>query len=206
MEPVDTKQQLLDAAKSLFALKGYAAVSVKEICEKAGANVSLVSYYFEGKEGLYRACLEQFSRHKFGTAERLLQAPKSIDEIRVRLVMFAEELMRCHVEDPEQVRMVQRAITDDTDTIAADVFDRSFVTVFDNFLAFLKSAQESALLRKDVDVFIAATMFFGSLMHFGMTDPIRVRRFGEAMAIRNLEFRKHVQESLVDTFLRGVGA
>ncbi len=52
-EPDDTRQRLIDAAGPIFSEKGCEATSVREICLKAGANVSAVSYYFRSKEQLY---------------------------------------------------------------------------------------------------------------------------------------------------------
>lgn len=206
MDTVDTKQQLLEAAKVLFAQKGFAGVSVKEICERAGVNVSLVSYYFEGKEGLYKACLERFGREKLAAAERILETPKTLDEMRLRLTMFGEEMMRCHVDDPDQIRLVQRAVTFEHDPIAAEIFDKSFVTVFETFVNFLQGAQGLGIVRKDLDCFLSGTVFFGSLMHFGMTDHIRVRHFGPGLGINNPEFRKNALKEIVEVFVRGTAA
>ena len=58
----DAKEKLLAAAVPLFAEKGFAAVSIREVAEAAGVNSALISYYFGGKSGLYEAGLnEQFS-------------------------------------------------------------------------------------------------------------------------------------------------
>ncbi|AUI57132.1 TetR/AcrR family transcriptional regulator [Amycolatopsis sp. BJA-103] len=54
-DPERTKAQLLEAAKSEFGAKGYAAARVSEIAARAGVNKQLISYYFGGKEGLYNA-------------------------------------------------------------------------------------------------------------------------------------------------------
>ncbi|HEU4963704.1 MAG TPA: TetR family transcriptional regulator [Bacilli bacterium] len=56
----DVKSRILDAAKRLFAERGYDATSVRQICEEAGANVALVSYHFGGKEKLLLCLCEQF--------------------------------------------------------------------------------------------------------------------------------------------------
>ncbi|SDL33305.1 transcriptional regulator, TetR family [Glycomyces sambucus] len=50
-----TKAKLLDAALTEFAEHGYRGARVGAIAERAGVNKQLVSYYFGGKEGLYRA-------------------------------------------------------------------------------------------------------------------------------------------------------
>lgn len=49
--------RLLSAAIRLFAAKGYAGASTREICQAAGANVAAIHYYFGGKQGLYQAVL-----------------------------------------------------------------------------------------------------------------------------------------------------
>jgi len=51
------REQLIAHATRIFAAKGYAATSTREICQAAGANVAAIHYYFGDKEGLYRAVL-----------------------------------------------------------------------------------------------------------------------------------------------------
>jgi AcrR family transcriptional regulator len=50
----ETRRKLLDAATWLFAAKGFRRVTVRAICQKAGANIAAVNYHFGGKMGLYR--------------------------------------------------------------------------------------------------------------------------------------------------------
>jgi AcrR family transcriptional regulator len=50
-----TRERLLEAAESLFASRGFAATSVREITAAARCNVAAVNYYFAGKLGLYEA-------------------------------------------------------------------------------------------------------------------------------------------------------
>jgi TetR/AcrR family transcriptional regulator, regulator of cefoperazone and chloramphenicol sensitivity len=60
MTPVeDTKQRLLDAAGPVFAEKGFAEATVREICTKAKANIAAVNYYFRDKEQLYAETLRR---------------------------------------------------------------------------------------------------------------------------------------------------
>jgi AcrR family transcriptional regulator len=54
----DIKTRLIEVAGEAFAAKGYDSVGIREICQKAEANVAAVNYHFGDKRGLYRACLQ----------------------------------------------------------------------------------------------------------------------------------------------------
>ncbi len=56
-----TKDKLLAAASDVFVEKGFRDSTVAEICNRAGANISAVSYYFGSKEALY----QEAWRHSF---------------------------------------------------------------------------------------------------------------------------------------------
>jgi len=53
-----SREVLLAAATALFAQKGYAGTSVREIVARAGVTKPVLYYYFENKEGIFRAILE----------------------------------------------------------------------------------------------------------------------------------------------------
>jgi AcrR family transcriptional regulator len=55
---VNARERLLETATELFAEKGYAATSVREIVEKAGVSKPVLYYYFKSKEGLFYAIME----------------------------------------------------------------------------------------------------------------------------------------------------
>lgn len=54
----NSEQKILSAATKLFAHKGFDAVSVREICKEANANLCLISYHFGGKQELYNAIID----------------------------------------------------------------------------------------------------------------------------------------------------
>ena len=54
-----TKQQIMEAAATEFAAKGFAGARVEAIAQSAGVNKQLIAYYFDGKEGLYRSVVQQ---------------------------------------------------------------------------------------------------------------------------------------------------
>jgi len=54
-----TREQLLAAAGEVFAEVGFRAATVRQICQRADANIAAVNYHFGDKEALYKAVLKQ---------------------------------------------------------------------------------------------------------------------------------------------------
>jgi AcrR family transcriptional regulator len=67
----ESRDRLLDAAERLFADRGYAAASVRDITAAAGCNVAAINYYFGGKDKLYR---EVFRRGLSVLRRRLIES------------------------------------------------------------------------------------------------------------------------------------
>jgi len=57
---VSPRERILQNGAELFAQKGFSAVGVREVTDKAGVNVSMTSYYYGGKSGLLKAILTNF--------------------------------------------------------------------------------------------------------------------------------------------------
>lgn len=57
-DPERTRKLILEAAATEFAAHGYAGARISAIASRAGVNQQLISYYFDGKEGLYQAMSE----------------------------------------------------------------------------------------------------------------------------------------------------
>ncbi|HEX8519564.1 MAG TPA: TetR family transcriptional regulator [Pseudonocardia sp.] len=56
-----TREVILDAALAEFGEHGYTGARTSGIAERAGVNQQLISYYFGGKAGLYRAVQQRWS-------------------------------------------------------------------------------------------------------------------------------------------------
>ena len=54
----ETRRRIIDAAIELFGEHGFAGASTRDIAAMAGVNAPALQYYFENKEGVYRACVE----------------------------------------------------------------------------------------------------------------------------------------------------
>ena len=63
-DPERTRKLILDAASAEFGAHGYAGARISAISARAGVNVQLISYYFDGKEGLYDAVSQEWQQRR----------------------------------------------------------------------------------------------------------------------------------------------
>lgn len=87
------KGRLLDAALVLFAEKGFAKTSTREIAQAAQVNIASISYYFGDKAGLYRAVYMDPRGNPHVDAARGETSPPDLDTfLRALLLGFTEPL------------------------------------------------------------------------------------------------------------------
>jgi TetR/AcrR family transcriptional regulator len=90
-----SRARLLDAALEEFSRRGFAGTRVQDIAARAGVNAQLISYYFGGKDGLYRALHESWLETEAGFADPEL----SLEELMTAYV-------RAVLEDPRRARLL----------------------------------------------------------------------------------------------------
>ncbi|HSJ97235.1 MAG TPA: CerR family C-terminal domain-containing protein, partial [Myxococcota bacterium] len=142
-----TRRRLLDAAGERFAALGFRGATLREIAERAGANLAAANYHFGSKEALYL----EVARERFDALERRLAEQgagiASEDDLAGRSRAELETLLRARVrtmlrsfleDDPIHAALMQRELLDPSD--ALQVIVRRWVLP-------LRSAMERILAR-----------------------------------------------------------
>jgi TetR/AcrR family transcriptional regulator, regulator of cefoperazone and chloramphenicol sensitivity len=96
VEKVHVKDRLIEAAGEMFALCGYRAATVREICRKAGTHVGAVNYHFRDKEGLFTAVLEhahQWSVRRYPPDAGLKDGAVPEEKLRVFVSSFLRRVL-----------------------------------------------------------------------------------------------------------------
>lgn len=131
----DTRERLIRAALRIFADRGIASATLREITDEAGANVAAVNYYFRSKEELTRTvletCLKPINETRLQSLERLVvehgEAAIPLESLVEALVrpMVVNSLDEYGGRSPVRLILQVRALPQPlTNTILADQFDR----------------------------------------------------------------------------------
>lgn len=196
-----TPDVLMGVAKRLFAQHGFDGTSVKMIAEAAKVNVSLVSYHFSGKEGLFRACVEGLGRERLEVAQRVLKTPTNADEFKVRLGIFIDEMLLFMNSESEVITLIHRRIESGEEK-SLKLFRDTFLRVFDTLVGFFDEARRAGILREDTNTIIVAQTLIGALTHFQRADL--VNRKIHNVTIENEKFRKQLSREIINLMMNGV--
>ncbi len=90
----NSRERLLETATELFAEKGYAATSVREIVERAGVSKPVLYYYFNSKEGLFYAILEWAAEVQQDILNEIFEAPGTVKDRFIFLYRRVQEGIR----------------------------------------------------------------------------------------------------------------
>jgi AcrR family transcriptional regulator len=99
----EVRERLLSGATRLFASKGYAATTVREIVNRAGVTKPVLYYYFRNKEGIYLDLMrEPFGRFTAIVEETLLEAGSA----RERLFRLCLRVYDIFIENIDAARVM----------------------------------------------------------------------------------------------------
>lgn len=197
----DTQARLIAAAKTVFAEKGFAGATVKEISEIAGVNISLISYHFNGKEGLFRASLEKFGRERLHDAKNILTPPDSMEDMRAKLKLWARQFLQCHVQENNECSILHKEDIFKFEFMK-DIFMGTFLEAFLAVVAFFAAGKKKGLVRKELDPQLIAALLFGSLIHVGRTQKIQKEVLGKS--IDKADYLDQVVDQFVSIMLGGI--
>src|SRR5262245_8982557 len=101
-----TRDALLDAAESLFSERGYASVGIREIADRAGANIAGIKYHFGSKSELYLATVRRAMSRDEAQAvwDVLRDPPADADSAAAMLARFIHMFLSRLLLSPEGTR------------------------------------------------------------------------------------------------------
>ena len=185
----DTRCRLLESAGEVFAEKGFRAATVRDICNRAEANLAAVNYHFGDKERLYVEAVKH--AHHCGEEVRPPEWPPGMP-LEAKLREYIHQMLTQMLDDRRpawHAQLMAREMTEPTKACAALVesYIRSNFELLDQILAELLPAETSS-----ADRHLVAFSIVGQCLYFKIGRPIVAQLVGEE------EFKTHQVARLTD--------
>jgi TetR/AcrR family transcriptional regulator len=194
------RQQLLAAARALFAKQGYDAVSTRALAEAAQVNPAMISYYFDNKQGLYEAMLADTFQP---LVERLGSLLSSTGGHPQPIRSFLEAYMRTLGANPWMPPLILREVVAEGGRLRS-WFIQQFASKGGGLLTqLLKREQEAGRLRADLDPTLAALSLVSLAVFPFVAMPVASEVFG--MRVREDYLERLITHS-ERLYMRGVSA
>ncbi|QEM67523.1 TetR/AcrR family transcriptional regulator [Geobacter sp. FeAm09] len=196
MTKAECRKKLLEEGTRLFAERGLHGVSVRELARAAGASISMISYYFGSKEGLYTAVL----REQFACFDQIEEIRRHGDEPLAVIEGYLRWTIRRHRDNPHLLRFYTSELTNPTDCFAAIVAP-AIGKVIRILAEVVRAGIRQGQFRQDVDAVNAALALAGMVNYYVLSTLAT-----ESLVSHSPDRDEHLVSQYAAIFTRGIGA
>ena len=110
MDKNDLRNNIISIATRLFAERGINGVSIRQLSQSAGVSISMISYHFGGKEGLYSSVLQE----QFSGFDHIEEINKADSEALEKIEAYIRWIIVRHQKNPYLLRFYTSELTNPT--------------------------------------------------------------------------------------------
>jgi TetR/AcrR family transcriptional regulator len=189
------REQIILAAVELFAEKGFAEVTTREIAAAAGINEATIYKYFASKEDLFDAVVTHFGAimsERFGMIT--LDTQRNIGEIYQEL---AEGMISYMRKDPRIIRLMMYSGLQEH-RFADSLFRQTGGDVLKKVQDFIRKGQEEGVIRPDLDPVYLSLAMVAMIIYYNIARILILKGF-----FKDLVDRKYI-ETIAEVLLHGI--
>jgi AcrR family transcriptional regulator len=152
--PSSTKARILATAEEVFAAKGFAGASTREIAAKAQVNISSLHYHWESKETLYFAVFENIYDHLVDLVRPSI--PARVDTAKAGRAVVEETmgaLFDFFADHPNVPKLLVRRLLENEEA-HVDVEHDILVPAWKVFAAWTQEFGDRRVKQVDADLFM----------------------------------------------------
>ncbi|MCE6987583.1 TetR/AcrR family transcriptional regulator [Dyadobacter sp. CY323] len=186
--------QIIEVGERLFAQKGFAGTSVRDIAQEADVNVSMISYYFGSKEKLIEALFQHRMNESRSRLETLLMDDDlmPIQKINVLIDSVIDRLMgnQCF----HNIMMREQLSSERTPVISEHIRNLK-IRNMQLMQKLIQEGQDSGAFRKNIDMSLMSTTLYGTINYAIATQDF-YKKINDLESMEEEEFQKYLKRKL----------
>lgn len=163
------EQAILEAAETLFAEKGFDAVSMSAIARLAKTSKPNIYHHFKNKNDLYLAVMKTAAEHSLALHDLLEDAPGTFQS---KLSEFAAGQLGHILANPRRTQLILREALSGGSERGRDIAKHVVGESFSRLVDMVRQGQKKGEIKKDIDPALAAYMIVSANMFFFQGAPV----------------------------------
>ncbi len=185
---------MISIATRLFAERGLNGVSIRELSKAAGVSISMISYYFGGKEGLYSSVLqEQFS--SFGHIEEITTTDA---EALVKIESYIRWIIVRYRNNPYLLRYYTSELTNPTQFFSL-IVQPAIGKVIQVLVQIIEEGISNNIFRKDLNP-VDTVLAMAGMVNYYILSTLATQELINHSPERDEELIRHY----MDIFTKGI--
>ena len=193
MEYNEKQAFIMDSAEQLFAEKGFNGTSVRDIAEKAGVNLAMISYYFGSKEKLLEAIFNYRGEKTKLTLEDIIQKPghTSLEKVYLLIDHYIEKIMN---QQCFHRILAREQVLNNTEAISRLILDMKKRNL-DIIRRLIQEGQKNGEFKKNIDVNLMVSTMVGTA-HSIVTSKYYYKELSGLQHLSEADFLLHIRKKL----------
>ncbi len=191
-----TRQRILTEARQLFGKQGYSKTSTRAIAKAANCNISLIAYYFGGKEGLLDAVAKNVAATPGALVKNLAQQHLAPSEALQKLIPFMVDYLFANRDFLSIIFKVY--ITENKPL--PPLFAEQIGENANALITLLTEAQREGSMNPSLNPRIAASMLMGMAIFHYLAAPLATKVTGPNTPEKQEQLKHHIET----IFLAGI--
>ncbi len=184
---------ILEAAEKLFAVGGFDGTSVRDIAQKAGVNIAMISYYFGSKEKLMEAVFEKRTVSMRTKINNMLENSDytALQKVNILIDDYVDKFL----QQQEFHKIMTREQMINKDNNIACLIHETKKRNFELIKKLINEGQKNGEFKKNIDVVMMMITLIGTLSQLTTTQHF-YREINNMKDMPDAEFQKHIRKKL----------
>ncbi len=186
--------QIIEVAERLFAQKGFAGTSVRDIAHEADINISMISYYFGSKEKLIEALFKVRTEETRSRIETVI-GNEDLTSLQKMNILIDNVIDRLLGNQCFHNIMMREQLSSERTPVISDYIMTLKLRNAELMQRLILEGQESGEFRKHIDMSLMTTTLYGTVNQALATQEF-YKKVNKLEDMPEADFQKYLKHKL----------